>query len=90
MNQPLSKNPSDFLKQALGRLVTVKLTNNTEYRGILICLDQNLNIALEQCEEISNNQVTQRYGDAFIRGNNGNINLIIVLFINSAQVKANK
>ena len=52
MNQTSSKNPSDFLKQALGRSVSVKLTNNTEYRGILICLDQNLNIALEQCEEV--------------------------------------
>lgn len=71
MNQTSSKNPSDFLKQALGRSVSVKLTNNTEYRGILICLDQNLNIALEQCEEVVNNVVIQRFGDAFIRGNNG-------------------
>lgn len=30
-----------------------------------------MNIALEQTEEHVNGTVTNRYGDAFIRGNNG-------------------
>jgi U6 snRNA-associated Sm-like protein LSm6 len=30
-----------------------------------------MNIALEQTEECVNGQVTNRFGDAFIRGNNG-------------------
>jgi hypothetical protein len=30
-----------------------------------------MNIALEQTEEHVNGTVTDRYGDAFIRGNNG-------------------
>ena len=30
-----------------------------------------MNIALEQTEEHVNGKVTNRYGDAFIRGNNG-------------------
>ena len=30
-----------------------------------------MNIALEQTEEHVNGVVTNRYGDAFIRGNNG-------------------
>jgi len=30
-----------------------------------------MNIALEQTEEYVNGIVTNRYGDAFIRGNNG-------------------
>lgn len=30
-----------------------------------------MNIALEQTEEHVNGHVTNRYGDAFIRGNNG-------------------
>ena len=30
-----------------------------------------MNIALEQTEEHVNGRVTNRYGDAFIRGNNG-------------------
>ena len=30
-----------------------------------------MNIALEQTEESVNGRVTNRYGDAFVRGNNG-------------------
>ena len=41
------------------------------YPGILSCLDGYMNIALEQTEEHVNGRVTNRYGDAFIRGNNG-------------------
>ena len=34
-------------------------------------LDGFMNIALEKTEELSNGQVTNEYGDCFIRGNNG-------------------
>ena len=30
-----------------------------------------MNIALEQTEELVNGAITNRYGDAFVRGNNG-------------------
>jgi U6 snRNA-associated Sm-like protein LSm6 len=39
--------------------------------GILSCLDGYMNIAMEQTEEHVGEVVTNRYGDAFIRGNNG-------------------
>lgn len=39
--------------------------------GILSCLDGYMNIALEQTEEHVEGKITNRYGDAFIRGNNG-------------------
>lgn len=39
--------------------------------GILSCLDGYMNIALEQTEEHVNGKLTNRYGDAFVRGNNG-------------------
>ena len=39
--------------------------------GVLSCLDGYMNIALEQTEEHVGGTVTNRYGDAFIRGNNG-------------------
>ena len=39
--------------------------------GVLQCLDGYMNIAMEQTEEHVNGIVTNRYGDAFIRGNNG-------------------
>jgi small nuclear ribonucleoprotein (snRNP)-like protein len=33
-----------------------------------------MNIAMEQCEEINaSGNVINRYGDVFIRGNNGNV-----------------
>lgn len=63
--------------------------------GVLSCLDGYMNIALEQTEEHVNGTVTNRYGDAFIRGNNGTflpdythrIELIslVVLYISAAE-----
>lgn len=38
--------------------------------GVLACLDGYMNIALEQTEEYVNGQLKDKYGDAFIRGNN--------------------
>lgn len=70
--------PSDFLKAVLGRPVVVKLNTATEYRGILACLDGYMNIALEQTEEYENGELKNKYGDAFIRGNN-------VMYISAAK-----
>jgi hypothetical protein len=39
--------------------------------GLLACLDGFMNIALEQTEEYVNGHLKNKYGDAFIRGNNG-------------------
>ncbi|XP_064391263.1 U6 snRNA-associated Sm-like protein LSm6 [Halichondria panicea] len=62
--------PSDFLKQIMGKPVSVKLNSGVDYRGVLACLDGYMNIALEQTEEYVNGQLKNKYGDAFIRGNN--------------------
>ena len=67
------KNPTDFLKQVIGKPVVVKLNSGITYRGILACLDGFMNIAMEQTEEYSDGQLINRYGDCFIRGNNGTI-----------------
>ncbi|RCN40527.1 ubiquitin--protein ligase [Ancylostoma caninum] len=64
------QNPSEFLKQIIGKPVVVKLNSGVDYRGILACLDGFMNIALEQTEEYNNGQLQNKYGDAFIRGNN--------------------
>lgn len=41
-----------------------------------------MNIAMEQTEEYVNGQLKNKYGDAFIRGNNGNDHAsIFLLFI---------
>ena len=39
--------------------------------GVLACLDGYMNIAMEQTEEFVNGQLKNKYGDCFIRGNNG-------------------
>ncbi|KAJ6614673.1 hypothetical protein B0H10DRAFT_2044300 [Mycena sp. CBHHK59/15] len=70
--------PTDFLKGVVGKRVIVRLTSGVDYRGVLSCLDGYMNIALEQTEEHVNGIVTNRYGDAFIRGNN-------VLYISAAE-----
>ncbi|KDP35137.1 hypothetical protein JCGZ_10671 [Jatropha curcas] len=67
-----TKTPADFLKSIRGRPVVVKLNSGVDYRGILACLDGYMNIAMEQTEEYVNGQLKNKYGDAFIRGNNGN------------------
>ena len=50
--------------------MVVKLNSGVDYRGVLTCLDGYMNIALEQTEEYCNGQLKNKYGDAFIRGNN--------------------
>lgn len=49
--------------------------------GVLACLDGYMNIALEQTEEYVNGQLKNKYGDAFIRGNNGNFCLDFFILI---------
>lgn len=77
-SQGRGSTPSDFLKAVLGRPVIVKLNTATEYRGILACLDGYMNIALEQTEEYENGELKNKFGDAFIRGNN-------VMYISAAK-----
>ncbi|CAN7056632.1 hypothetical protein BRARA_D00198 [Brassica rapa] len=74
-----TKTPADFLKSIRGRPVVVKLNSGVDYRGILACLDGYMNIAMEQTEEYVNGQLKNKYGDAFIRGNN-------VLYISTVNI----
>ena len=75
------KKPGDFLKQALGKAVNVKLNSGVDYRGVLACLDGFMNIAMEQTEEYIDGQLKSRYGDCFIRGNNGCLVFILYLLL---------
>lgn len=65
------KSPSDFLRQIIGKPVIVQLYSGVMYKGVLACLDSFLNIAMEQTEEYVDGQLKARYGDCFLRGNNG-------------------
>jgi U6 snRNA-associated Sm-like protein LSm6 len=83
---PKKRSPSDFLKSVLGRPVQVKLNSGIEYRGILACLDGYLNIAMEQTEEYVDGQLQAKYGDCFIRGNNGKVKQCVIDFYRIANL----
>jgi hypothetical protein len=55
------------------RMQTMPLYADARVRalGILACLDGYMNIAMQQTEEYVNGQLKNKYGDAFIRGNDG-------------------
>lgn len=53
---------------------------------MLACLDGYMNIALEQTEEYVNGQFKYKYGDAFIRGNNGKHTYMFELYTLSARL----
>ena len=40
-----------------------------------------MNIAMEQTEEYENGQLTNKYADTFIRGNNGRVNGCGLFFV---------
>jgi len=73
-----SGSPTEFLKAVIGKRVVVRLLSGVDYRGQLSCLDGYMNIAMEQTEEYVGGKLTNRYGEAFIRGNN-------VLYISAAE-----
>ncbi|CAG7852439.1 SubName: Full=Probable U6 snRNA-associated Sm-like protein LSm6 {ECO:0000313/EMBL:CCA75450.1} [Serendipita indica DSM 11827] len=79
VSAPVAKgSPNDFLKAVVGKRVVVRLVSGVDYKGVLQCLDGYMNIAMEQTEEHVNGVITNRYGDAFIRGNN-------VLYISAGE-----
>lgn len=66
-----SKDPASFLSSIIGVPVTVKLNSGVVYKGELQSVDGYMNIALEKCQEFVNGKLRRTYGDAFVRGNNG-------------------
>ncbi|CAO1630900.1 unnamed protein product [Sympodiomycopsis kandeliae] len=62
--------PNDFLKNVIGKQVAVRLNSGIDYKGTLSCLDGYMNIALEETSEWVAGVEKNRFGDAFIRGNN--------------------
>ena len=62
-----NKTPADFLKSIKGQQVLVKLNSGANYKGVLACLDGYMNLAMEQTEEYNKGELTNKYGDCFIR-----------------------
>lgn len=82
-----TRSPNDFLRSLVGKRVVVKLNTGVDYRGmytmcmllivgVLACLDGYLNIAMEQTEEYIDGQLRGKFGDTFIRGNNGSASVV--------------
>jgi U6 snRNA-associated Sm-like protein LSm6 len=60
-----------FCKVLSFTLLPISSTIDYLFQGILAVVDGYMNIAMEQTEEYVNSQLKNKYGDAFIRGNNG-------------------
>ncbi|XP_045696427.1 U6 snRNA-associated Sm-like protein LSm6 [Phyllostomus hastatus] len=63
--------PSDLM-QIIGLPIVVALNSGVGSQGVLACLHSYMNILiiLERREEYVNEQLKNKYGDAFIQGNN--------------------
>ncbi|CAK4034494.1 U6 snRNA-associated Sm LSm6 [Lecanosticta acicola] len=66
-----ARDPSGFLSEIIGAPVTVKLNSGVVYKGELQSVDGYMNIALEDTKEFVAGKLRRNYGDAFVRGNNG-------------------
>lgn len=55
----------------LSFFVGINLYTYSFFTGILVCLDGYMNVAMEQTEEFIDGQLRNKFGDCFIRGNNG-------------------
>ena len=75
------RTPSAFVGSIIGRPVQVKLNSGVTYKGILAGLDGFMNLAMEQTEEYVGDQLKTKYGDCFIRGNNGKFDIFSALWI---------
>ena len=62
--------PSYFIEKPVFKLAEL-MNVLFMFPGVLACLDGYMNIALEHTEEYINGELKNKYGDAFIRGNNG-------------------
>lgn len=63
--------PADFLRLILGKSVRVKLTSKLEYTGLLVSLDETMNVVLEKADEFEAGILKRKYDEVFLRGNNG-------------------
>ena len=71
-------NPKPFLNNLTGKPVLVKLKWGMEYKGILVSVDNYMNLQLANTEEFIDGALTGNLGEALIRCNN-------VLFIRGIE-----
>jgi len=70
VSQSTAKRPLTTLQKSTKKKVTVKLKNETEYRGIMDNVDSYMNLIMTDAEEIREDKVVASYGRVILRGNN--------------------
>ncbi len=73
-----STRPFDFLNDAIGKTVLVRIKDQKEYRGILKAFDVHMNLVLGEAEELENDRVVRKLGLLVVRGDN-------ILFVSPSQ-----
>lgn len=63
-------NPKPFLADVTGKLVIVKLKWGSEYQGILVSVDNYMNIHLDKTREFVDGNLEREIGEILIRCNN--------------------
>ncbi len=67
---PNNVRPFDFLNDAIGKTVLVRVKDQREYRGTLKAFDVHMNLVLDEAEELQNDQVVRKLGMLVLRGDN--------------------
>ena len=66
----MSDTASKILEESLGKAVLVRLKGGRSLRGKLQGFDQHMNLVLEDTDDISDSNKTQRLGTIIVRGDN--------------------
>ena len=66
----MSDTASKILEESLGKAVLVRLKGGRSLRGKLQGFDQHMNLVLEDTDDISDSNKTQRLGTIVVRGDN--------------------
>jgi small nuclear ribonucleoprotein len=66
----MSDAATKMLKESLNKMVLVRLRGGRSLRGKLQGFDQHMNLVLEDAEDISNSESTEKLGVIVVRGDN--------------------
>jgi len=70
VSQSTAKRPLTTLQKSTKKKVTVRLKNETEYKGKMDNVDSYMNLIMTDAEEIRDDKVVANYGRVILRGNN--------------------